>query len=339
MDRGLSERRQPQVIFVTDRNLENSSDWKSIFGSKTLAVRNLRCGEVKILQDDPREVGQLYDERKLIVDVRAIVTGRRSCVDFIHEKAVADAKGINVSATVKAEPGTKFLNEKSSVDTSTKNILVLLHGYNNNFRDSIRRAVGFAQDINFDGLLVVWSWPSEGWEYAYKHNVAANDYSSENFSSFFRELRLKDQSLHIDYIAHSMGGRILLKFLFDNHEHVDGYSTFAAPDVDSAEFRNQASAASVPLITLYASAYDYALMMSKIYNLSRSPRAGAGGSDIIVLPGMDSVNVNLSGHVYVFEHPSLLRDFRRLENEHRNAASRGLTPRTRGSDTYYVINP
>src|ERR1700687_3262651 len=151
---------------------------------------------------------------------------------------------------------------------------------------------------------------------------------------------LKDPSLHIDYIAHSMGGRILLKFLFDiRGKPSAAYATFAAPDIDSGQFRNQASAARVPLLTLYASAYDSALMASKIYNAAASPRAGAGGNDIIVLPGMDSIDVNLGGHSYVFDHPSLLQDIHSLARNHIGAESRGLTPRIRGADTYYVIDP
>jgi esterase/lipase superfamily enzyme len=288
-DHSIKQGSNLRIAFVTDRNPENSSDWKSSFGDKMLVSRVLRCGEVGTAAYDGREVGQMYDERKIFVNVNGIITGKDSCAEYVHDEATV-------------EGGPTLVDEQTRPRTSG-NILVLLHGYNNNFGDTIR-AVAFAQDVDFNGLLLVWSWPSTGWKYAYKHDVAASDYSSLNFVNFFQQLMAKDPSLHIDYIAHSMGGRILLKFLFDiRGEPSAAYATFAAPDIDSGQFRNQASAARVPLLTLYASAYDSALMASQIYNAAPSPRAGAGGNDIIVLPGMDSIDVNLGGHSYVFDHP------------------------------------
>jgi esterase/lipase superfamily enzyme len=311
----------------------SASNWKASFGADSPVNRTLRCGEIRVTADNRRAIGQPYDEHQIIVDLNAIVTGIDSCIDYIEEKANVDK--IATAIDDNARPRLALVEEKYN------NILVLLHGYDNNFPDTITRAVAFAQDIKFDGLLLVWCWPSAGWKSLYEHDVAANAFSSENFSDFFQKMTSKAPSMQIDYIAHSMGGRILLQYLFDNRKPVRSYPTFAAPDIDADNFRTQLQlrATNVPLSTLYASAYDRALKMSKIYNVSPSPRAGTGGIGIIVLPQMDSIDVNLGGHSYVFEHPYLLQDFEKLEREHIQAALRGLTPRNRGQDTYYVINP
>jgi Alpha/beta hydrolase of unknown function (DUF900) len=122
--------------------------------------------------------------------------------------------------------------------------------------------------------------------------------------------------------------------------------TFAAADADPGEFRAKlsnrtrlvADASAARLITLYASAYDNALTLSRLYH-KHGARAGWGGPDILVMPGLDSIDVNLSGHSYVFDHPYALQDFETLFKRQNHAADRGLTRMSRGSEFYYIINP
>jgi esterase/lipase superfamily enzyme len=93
-----------------------------------------------------------------------------------------------------------------------------------------------------------------------------------------------------------------------------------APDIDAAEFRRLAVTMKKVAgdITLYASSGDTALKASKA--LAGYPRAGAGGKDIVVIPGIvetiDCTPVDTSflgvGHSYYADNATILSDLFRL---------------------------
>jgi esterase/lipase superfamily enzyme len=231
---------------------------------------------------------------------------------------------------------------------NNNNILVLLHGFNNTFPGTLSRAGSFVQDIGYDGLVIVWSWPSYGWRTAYRFDEQSVAWTMPHFIQFFQDIKAKERKLKLEFLAHSLGSRILMRLLFETHTEIADSATFAAPDADIDEFKTQLSAhmsgssvASAPNVfeTLYASAYDGALWLSKTYHRRDKIRAGWGGPDILVMPGVDSVDVNISGHSYLFEHPYPLHDFETLIKQQLHASGRGLAQVRRGADIYYVINP
>jgi esterase/lipase superfamily enzyme len=258
----------------------------------------------------------LYNLDKLKVDFHTFATGADACINNIIDAAR---------------------------DTANR-IVVFTHGYNNSFSNSIARGAALAQDIDFGGLLVVWSWPSEGarfgngWLGSYRFDeTGSNPWSIPHFSDFFARLMSRNPDLGVDFLAHSMGSRIVLQYLFD--QHLAAHSTvFAAPDVERGEFSRKLLGAATPLETMYASGYDFALWTSWIYH-HHDTRAGTGGNSILVLPQMDSIDVNLVGHSYLFELPLVLQDFKKILVNGTPAALRGLKPIPRGTDTYYILNP
>jgi esterase/lipase superfamily enzyme len=215
---------------------------------------------------------------------------------------------------------------------------------------AVTRAASFIQDINYQGPVIVWSWPSQGWLGGYEDDERAVVWTTPHLIDFFRVLKSQASpavNLKLDFLAHSMGSRILLQLLFTTHDDVAASSTFAAADADPGEFRSKLSngivepavvSSTAPLRTLYASAYDRALSASKLYH-KHGARAGAGGADILIMSGLDSIEVNLSGHSYVFDHPYALQHFETLFKRHNHASDRGLARLSRGSEFYYVINP
>jgi esterase/lipase superfamily enzyme len=274
----------------------------------------LICGEVHLARDSVREVGKSYNVAKIAVDSAKFVSGRSQCVDYV----LSQIRGAS-------------------------HALVLVHGYDNSFSDVVSRVAGFVEDINYEAPIIIWSWPSQGWIGGYKKDEAASKWTTRHFIEYFRAL--KSSGVKLDFLAHSMGSRILMQLLFVTKEKVASSSTFAAADADREEFKTQVSPdgvqqvrASASFNTLYTSEYDGALWMSKLYH-RHNPRAGWGGKGILTIPGMDSIDVNISGHSYLFDHPYPLQDFETLIKTQTHASGRGLIRESGGSGEYYVINP
>jgi esterase/lipase superfamily enzyme len=224
---------------------------------------------------------------------------------------------------------------------SGKSALVYVHGYNNSFPDALGRARAFAEDVHFNGVVIVWSWPSAGAISAYEDDEKAIIWSADHFIDFVRVLMSKDQNLSIDFFAHSMGNHLLLELATRLKQDGFGWGraiVFAAPDIATDEFTQRA----LPdrFQTLYASKDDRTVQMSA-YLAHSSWRAGGyiGQPEILIVPGVESIDAILKGHSYVFEDPRALRDIDRLINHQERASNRGLTARRRGTDTYWVINP
>ena len=89
--------------------------------------------------------------------------------------------------------------------------------------------------------------------------------------------------MQLDFVAHSMGNRMLLQMLRElalAHSKMRiGAAVFAAPDVAQDVFREQIRMARKigGIRTLYASQYDRAILISESYH--KAPRAGSGGGE------------------------------------------------------------
>jgi esterase/lipase superfamily enzyme len=184
---------RPLFIFVTDRNRENSTDWKKAFGSKLLANWTLTCGNVQTFDDLTREVGALYKPEKLALDQSQLVTGLEVCANSISSALSA---------------------------AHSSHALVLIHGFNNTLPDVLGRAASLVQDINYRGPVIVWSWPSQGVISGYEDDERAAVWTSSHFVDFFAALSAKAPQVKLDFLAHSMGSRILLYLLFSTHNNV-----------------------------------------------------------------------------------------------------------------------
>jgi esterase/lipase superfamily enzyme len=87
-----------------------------------------------------------------------------------------------------------------------------------------------------------------------------------------------------------------------------------APDIDAEIFKRDIAPAIVKTadrVTLYASSNDEALAVSKTVN--GGPRAGDSGSGIVVVPGLETIDVSavdtsLLGHSYYGENGTVLSD-------------------------------
>jgi len=230
--------------------------------------------------------------------------------------------------------------------------LVFVHGYNVTFADAARRAAQIAYDLNFQGLTMLYSWPSEGATLRYTVDENNARWTLPDFHKFLHLALTEFGAQWVHAIAHSMGNRVLIDGLatFDTAALPDasahlGQIVFAAPDLDAAVFRQLAPvfANRAHKYTLYASSQDLALLAAQ--GLARYPRAGQSGPDIVVVNGVDTIDATdldtgLMGHSYVGDHTSILSDlFYLIRNGLPPSQRFGLSTAIHPDGTYWIFKP
>lgn len=175
---------------------------------------------------------------------------------------------------------------------------VFIHGYNTTFDNAVYRAAQVAYDIKFDGAPFVYSWPSGGGIGSYTYDRESAAQAEPFLEDFLKLVTQKTGAKSVSLIAHSMGNQLLLRVLQDlQRSKPEGVQIsqiiLAAPDVDRDGFENIASRLKDMAsggITLYASANDRALNVSRRFN-GGVPRAGdVPGGVPLVVPGVDTID-------------------------------------------------
>lgn len=196
--------------------------------------------------------------------------------------------------------------------------LLFIHGFNVPFDDAIRRTGQIAFDLDFGGVALAYSWPSQGSLKSYTVDEANAEWSVPHLTQFLMDLQEKTDIDKIHVIAHSMGTRVLTYALANAKD--EGFDLdlnnviLAAPDIDTDIFTNQIlpkiTEASDKL-TMYASSDDTALKVSQ--TIHGSERLGLSGDHILVTPGMDTINASgidtsMIGHGYYGSHKVVVTD-------------------------------
>jgi esterase/lipase superfamily enzyme len=204
-----------------------------------------------------------------------------------------------------------------------QDVLVFVHGFDNSFESGIRELAALAHDLRFEGPAILFSWASRDLLDSYFEDESTIDWSAPHFRKFLRELRGYGFE-RIDLVAHSMGNRLLLRWLEEGQgaKH-EGQTIFVAPDVDLDTFQEAVSSASgiTDHLTMYASRWDQALLLSAA--IHRHPRAGLLESGLI--QGLDVIDV--SAVDATFTHHSYLVGSTILEDDIAALLSKNYPPR------------
>ena len=94
-------------------------------------------------------------------------------------------------------------------------VMFFIHGYKNTFLDAVRSGLGLSNELNYDGVIVVWSWPSDGRAPDYPFDEESAEWSRQHLAALVEAVISRFQKIQTDYFAHSMGNRILLHVLND----------------------------------------------------------------------------------------------------------------------------
>jgi esterase/lipase superfamily enzyme len=182
--------------------------------------------------------------------------------------------------------------------SSNESVLLFVHGYNTSFRDAVFTAAQIAFDANFDGKVIVYSWPS-------KASISSYDYDRESAllsrAPLLTLLHELGSSKNLFLVAHSLGSLIVIEALQMASLKQTNLNVrevvFAAPDVDKDVFTSCAALIKQAAggITLYASSADKALLVSKA-KAGGVPRAGdMPESGPLLIDGIDLIDVTVLG--------------------------------------------
>ena len=223
------------------------------------------------------------------------------------------------------EEGPFMDDLRETISTSQgEEAFVFVHGYNVTFENAARRTAQLAYDLDFKGAPIFYSWPSQGNLLKYTVDEENVNWSVPHLKQFLRLIAEQSNAKRVHLIAHSMGNRALTSALKEmsytdaKNGPIFNEVILTAPDVDADTFRRDLAPRIIKTaqrVTLYASSNDEALIASK--KVHGSPRAGESGEAVVVVPGIDTIDVSqldtsLLGHSYYGSNDTVLVDMAQL---------------------------
>jgi esterase/lipase superfamily enzyme len=204
-----------------------------------------------------------------------------------------DFRIASISTLTRGQPVDEFRSNSDS-------LLLFVHGYNVPFEDAVFKAAQIAYDANFDGSVLVFSWPSAGEFFKYDYDRESAQFSGGDLLSILRILTEEIGEKRIYIVAHSLGNQILVDALQQaarSKVHLNiSEMVMAAPDVDKDVFMKKATEIQsvAKNITMYASSADKALLASdkKAWG-ARLGYIDAPGPNLIT--GVDTIDVTAVG--------------------------------------------
>ncbi len=164
---------------------------------------------------------------------------------------------------------------------SNRDVLLFVHGFNTSFEEARFRLAQIVVDGGFNGVPVLFTWPSKGSLFAYGSDRERAMASRDPLGHLLGLLAAEPDIGKIHVLAHSMGAWLAMEALRENaiagHPDLDGHLgdvMLAAPDIDLDVFRQQmARLGSFVHVSIFTAANDRALSLSSM--MADRPRLGA----------------------------------------------------------------
>lgn len=232
--------------------------------------------------------------------------------------------------------------------SKSQDVLVFIHGYNESFASSIRRAAQISFDIDFKGVTSAFSWPSANSWHAYLADRDTYDIILDDLCLFLNKLSESAAGGKVYLLAHSMGNEAMTRSLIKlAEEKFFDKKTFnqvimAAPDVDERLFVKtfaKKALGHLKQVTLYASKRDIAIWFSQMIRLNRK-RMGRFSTRLKEIERLDVVNASkqctdLLGHGYFSQTKPMIKDIRRIIKNGFPPEKRKLEPRLKRGKQYW----
>lgn len=207
--------------------------------------------------------------------------------------------------------------------SASNDVLVFVHGYNFRFDEAVLWAAQLKHDVQFAGVVVLYSWPSRGSRWAYGADLANAEWTSPHLARFLDRLASLVGDGRVHLLAHSMGSKAAVYALHalaverrTTPPPRLGQVILAAADLDAGVFGQLIPPvlAIADRVTLYTAA-DFALRISGW--LFAHARAGDSRGPPVLLDGVDTVDVTSvdggsAGHNYFLEDERVLADICQL---------------------------
>jgi esterase/lipase superfamily enzyme len=223
-----------------------------------------------------------------------------------------------------------FYQEMRSADRTSA--LLFVHGFNVPFIEAIYRSAQIAFDTNFSGHVICFSWPSAGSIPMYDYDREKAFASGPGLRQLLRELKTEAKIDNIFLVAHSLGSQVVVHALEQAADIKLPEIVFGAPDVDRDVFLSRAELIrdAAGGLTIYASAADKALMVSKL-KAGGVPRVGdVPAEGPLLIPGFDTIDVTAVGEdMFALNHGTLSRNRSVLDDLGRIIIHRDRPPHER----------
>ncbi len=287
-------------LFATCRQITSANN--GYFSGKRSKLTSYGIVEVNV--PEARGYGTFNRPRRIPffdIAIEAERAGDHFIINSIQKRELDEWKGI--------------LNDRTEQDA-----LVFVHGFNTKFTDAIYRAAQIFWDLQYEGVPILYSWPSNGRVIDYLYDQDSVDLATNSFSEVLS--CLADSGIErVHILAHSMGNRLVINALEKNIRAASvskiGEYIMAAPDVDRDAFLEKIPGflGVVPCITLYASSVDRALQLSKGLRNSVQRAGDVLNGEPLILDGVDTIDVSAvgadifgSGHGVFASSRSILND-------------------------------
>lgn len=266
-----------------------------------------------------------------------VITYGTAIVKIPYEKDVGGTAGMSLSQLNYDIGWDEFKHGISYGD-----IVIFIHGFNTSFSNAAIRGAQLAHDTNFDGEVVLYSWPSNENPLTYHRD---KDRARENFnlfSDFLMKIVHNNTNNRIHIVAHSMGTYILMNSLAiiqkeiievqndaADYPYLFDQIILAAPDIEKDDYHRKFSEYKFSnvanRITLYSSENDHVLDMSQILNLfgdenTATARLGDSSKSFFVIEGMDTIDARQEissqffGHSFYANYRSIVSDMHIILN-------------------------
>jgi len=330
---------QIEVFYATDRALTGSTEPEAFFGTERSRPPKLSVGVCRVSVPRDHRMGEIERPSIWKLEFRPDPAAHMVLLDLVP-----------------LTDGSFFSQVGSAVGRSAgREILVFVHGFNVSFSEAVLRTAQMTYDLGFEGAPVTYSWPSrhEASLVQYHADEATVEWTAGRLERFLSDLATRTGARSIHLIAHSMGNRALTAALqrlaakrAPAAPPLFSQIVLTAPDVDAGTFAELARefARSAERVTLYAYSNDRALQFSRRMH-GGYPRAGDSGPDVVVVPGVDTVEVSgvdasLVGHSYYGQNRSVLSDLFGLLRDRKAPDHRfGLLPRRKNGLRYWIFQP
>lgn len=270
------------VLFATDRAPESTGEGAHGYGAKPFG--KISIGQAEIARAGSKPASTPVAGKKEAARVEKITVGSEK--DF--------------AATA--------LRQLLTSSRFPEQALVVVHGFDTSFEEALRIGGGFADDLGFDGPVMVYSWPSVGGPRGYRSDKAVAESSGEHLAEALKLLAdtIRPKALHI--AAAGLGARTALGAVrrlstakqaaasaaSQSATANVGHLLLIAPDMERAVLSAAAAAVRPTLagITLYASANDRALNVTRRH-AGATPRAGdVSESGPLVTTSIETIDVS-----------------------------------------------
>jgi esterase/lipase superfamily enzyme len=208
--------------------------------------------------------------------------------------------------------------------------LVFVHGFNVTFDEALQRGAQLARDLNFDGPVFVFSWPSKGSLLRYGADRSSADAAARSLIAFLGQVVAATGAKQVHVLAHSMGNRVLLPSLVKIERDAQspvrerlGEIILAAPAVPERDFEawlDDIVAHGGSRLTLYASSVDRAMQVGWYREWGTTLAGYTSRGAPLVHAGLQSIDISkaASGDLLDLNHdvfasnPVMSEDIRQL---------------------------